>query len=403
MKVLIIDDSPRRYSKLVGEVKQIDGLSVKDIEVVSSIEDAEEKVDSLLYDLVVLDILIPYSNVDEEDKQNSIEFLEYLHSGCRNKPKRIIGISSDKQLLDEVSHIFSSKSWTVIEYSDVSDEWLHKILACINYALGNNDLENSNKNIDLLVVCALLSPELNAVLNLPWNWSEAILIDENIFIYFGSFEVQNKTINVAAAYTLRPGMVATAILCTRLLKILTPKIVTMTGICAGNKDEVTLGDVILAECTWDYQSGKLVKENKEIRFKISPHHLMIKDNVKNFFIQLSRDNDLFESLQSNIEGTIIVPSLKIGSLVSGASVIADDSTLFKIKDQQDRKVLGIEMEIYALYAACFSSAVEPLYFALKGVCDYGDSEKNDLYQKLAAKNSAQILQCFAEKYINVLL
>lgn len=171
MKVLIIDDSPRRYSKLVGEVKKIDGLSVKDIEVVSSIEDAEEKVDSLLYDLVVLDILIPYSNVDEEDKQNSIEFLEYLHSGCRNKPKRIIGISSDKQLLDEVSHIFSSKSWTVIEYSDVSDEWLHKILACINYALGNNDLENSNKNIDLLVVCALLSPELNAVLNLSWNWS----------------------------------------------------------------------------------------------------------------------------------------------------------------------------------------------------------------------------------------
>lgn len=403
MKVLIIDDSPRRYSKLVAESKKIEGISVKDIEVVSSIEDAEEKVDAYLYDLVVLDILIPYSCIDEGDKQNSIEFLEYLHSGCANKPKRIIGISSDIQLLEEVSDIFSSKSWTVIEYSDTNDGWIQKILACIKYALGNINLQDSINNVDLLIICALLSPELNAVLELPWNWSEAVLLDENIFLYFGSVEIGSKKIRVAATYPIRPGMVATAIISTRLIKLLAPKIVAMTGICAGNKEEVALGDVIVAESTWDYQSGKLIKEGDEIKFKVSPHHLSVKDQIKNFFIQLSRDNQFINSIKHEVDGKVIDPSLKIGSLVSGASVIADDSTIFKIKDQQDRKILGIEMEIYALYAACFSSALEPTYFALKGVCDYGDTEKNDAYQSLAANNSAQALRSFVEKFIDKLI
>ncbi len=99
----------------------------------------------------------------------------------------------------------------------------------------------------------------------------------------------------------------------------------------------------------------------------------------------------------------ISPAIKIGSLVSGASVIADDITIDKIQDQQDKNIYGVEMEIYGLYDACTSAYYEPIYFALKGVSDYADSEKNDDLQDYAANNSAIILDKFFEKFLSQIL
>ena len=128
MKILIVDNEPRRYRKLKTELLKINTISENDIVIVSNILDATDNVDKLIFDIVLLDILIPYSNVDDDDKQNCIDFLEYLHDECGNKPKRIIGITSDCDLITELRDIFSNKSWVVLEYSDTDDKWLHNIL-----------------------------------------------------------------------------------------------------------------------------------------------------------------------------------------------------------------------------------------------------------------------------------
>ena len=110
MKILIVDNEPRRYRKLKTELLKINTISENDIVIVSNILDATDNVDKLIFDIVLLDILIPYSNVDDDDKQNCIDFLEYLHDECGNKPKRIIGITSDCDLITELRDIFSNKS-----------------------------------------------------------------------------------------------------------------------------------------------------------------------------------------------------------------------------------------------------------------------------------------------------
>lgn len=405
MKMLIVDNEPRRYRRLKEEILKINSINEEDISIVSNIVHAMDEVDEVLFDIVLLDILIPYTNVDEDDKQNCIDFLEFLHTHSSNRPRRIIGITSDSTLIKEMENIFSHRAWVVFEYSDSNDEWLKKTLACVKYASdGKSSKPQVDQPVDILIICALLNVELNEILALPFNWEKnPVLTDDNVFIYYGSLEVNRKNYRIAATYALRMGMVATAILCSRLLPLLQPSLVAMTGICAGNKDEVKLGDVIVADSSWNYQSGKLHKDklSGEIKLKIKPHHLTITDKIKNFFIQLSRNQELLSNLTyQDSRGEIVPTQIKVGSLVSGASVIADDITIASIKEQQDKNIFGIEMEIYGLYDACASSSYTPLFFALKGVCDYADSEKNDDMQSIAARNSALVLKHFIEDYIH---
>ncbi|MEK5763113.1 hypothetical protein [Acinetobacter junii] len=404
MKMLIVDNEPRRYRRLREELISIDGIVSSDLVIVSNIEEAIENANQIEFDLILLDILIPYSIVDEDDKQNCIDFLEFLHNTCSNKPKRIIGITSDSTLIDEMKDIFSKNAWIVLSYSDSNDEWLEKILACVKYTLKISPrIENTNESVDILIICALQAEELSEILALPWNWEKnTTLIDENIFISYGSIELDGKIYKVAATHALRMGMVATSILCSRLIPLLCPKVVAMTGICGGNKEEVDLGDVIVAEASWNYQSGK-VQKNKdtgEIKFKISPHHLNITNTINSFFVNISRKSDLLNKLKyKNSNQEEVTPQIKIGSIVSGASVIADDETILAIQDKQDRKVCGIEMEIYGFYEACTSAYYVPAYFALKGVSDFADSEKNENLQKIASRNSAVVLDGFLKEYI----
>jgi nucleoside phosphorylase len=67
---------------------------------------------------------------------------------------------------------------------------------------------------------------------------------------------------------------------------------------------------------------------------------------------------------------------------------------------QHRKLVGIEMETYGVFAAGRECTLpQPKVFALKSVCDFGDEEKNDSWQHYAAFTSAQALRVFVEKFL----
>ncbi|WPX20106.1 hypothetical protein RHM58_09260 [Pseudomonas sp. 10S4] len=56
---------------------------------------------------------------------------------------------------------------------------------------------------------------------------------------------------------------------------------------------------------------------------------------------------------------------------------------------QNREVLGVEMEAYAVMASAdFACKPSPIPIAIKSVCDYADAEKNDMWQSYAAYTSA---------------
>jgi nucleoside phosphorylase len=86
-------------------------------------------------------------------------------------------------------------------------------------------------------------------------------------------------------------------------------------------------------------------------------------------------------------------------MASGAAVLADGSTVERIK-QQHRELLGIEMEAYGVFAASEEAAEpRPTVFAMKSVVDFGDATKDDRFQKYGAYTSAQTLRYFVEHYL----
>lgn len=85
-------------------------------------------------------------------------------------------------------------------------------------------------------------------------------------------------------------------------------------------------------------------------------------------------------------------------LASGSAVLADSEALEDIK-RQKRELIGIEMEVYGLYAAArAASSPRPSAFALKSVCDFADPDKKDAMQKFAAYTSASVMTELFERY-----
>ena len=89
----------------------------------------------------------------------------------------------------------------------------------------------------------------------------------------------------------------------------------------------------------------------------------------------------------------------IGPVVSGASVITDPDIVQDVLDNQDRTVLGIEMEIYGMYyAANWALNPKPKYIAMKAVSDFANESKGDMYHKYASYTSAKVFEVLAKEY-----
>lgn len=193
-----------------------------------------------------------------------------------------------------------------------------------------------------------------------------------------SFSVGDKTFTVCAASAPRMGMVSTALLSAKLIHNLNPRIIAMCGICAGVKSKTNIGDVLLADPAWDFQSGKRTIDAENANFSVSPHQMSVPAIVRSHVEQIKADRQLLARMAAQFgsdgPGSTRV---QIGPVASGSAVLADANVIEEIKVQH-RELLGVEMEVYGLYAAvAMSASPQPMAFALKAVCDFADSDKGD--------------------------
>lgn len=405
MMILIADDHPARYRILLRELESL-GVDRTNIVFAESADSAQNKLEDCYFDLLILDILLPAYDYEEDvSYNNSLSILTLI---CDDdtiiRPGKVIGITSDITAAGEASKLFHDNTWSIINYSPTDIEWIRLIINCVKYIKQViSDESNSTtikSQVDLVIICALESPEFDAILNLPWNWEASRPIDNLIFVRDGWFYSNNKKISVVATFSSRMGMVSSALKSYAIISKLNPKVITMTGICAGVKDKVSIGDVLFADPAWDYQSGKRVKDSGTNKFSIAPHQLPADYSIRTHIEQIRSNKEFFTSLPSLFSQDCgFSTSLKIGPVASGSAVLADGDSIEEIKNQQ-RDLIGVEMEIYGIYAAAAASSPPPKFFALKGVCDYADPDKIDIAQEYAAFASARVLQKLFEDYGN---
>jgi nucleoside phosphorylase/CheY-like chemotaxis protein len=405
MKILFVDDDNRKIKTIAPILKDRCGIDQDCIHVSYDAMQARQALGETKFDLMILDLLLPLRAVDDPDVRHSTDLLReiVLESDLR-KPSMILGITRDMNARIAAEPLFQDHLWTVIEVNETSDEWTQRIVNCVRYLKAGEERSPEAKEykIDVAILTALPSPELEAVHCLPWEWDVERPLDRTTMVRKGNFKSGGKTFSVVCAAAPRMGMTATAILATKIIAIERPRFVLMTGICAGVEGRVSLGDIVFADPCWDYQSGKHVRDSDGgARFAIAPHQLSVSEAIRTRADQLRRDKSVWRSIEDGWQ--LPKPSqlnMHIGPLASGSAVIADETQVEQIMTQQ-RQLLGIEMEAYGLFAAAQSADTpKPTAFAMKSVCDFANSRKDDSAQPYAAYTSAQAARVFLERYMH---
>lgn len=403
MKVLIVDDAPQRYARLSPRIEEL-GLQREAVEFAGCANDARKRMEAETFDLVVFDILIPLWPNTEADRQHSADLLADIVGGeGLHRPQHIVGISADRDAALAAAPDFARHLWTIIPYSEIDDEWLTQIFNCILYIRDtSNRTTPTSCPIDVVVVCALSDPELSEVLRLPWAFQAARPMDDVTFVHNGQFMCSGKARSVVAVSAPRMGMVSAGLTTARVIEKLRPRLIVMAGICAGIEKQVNLGDVIFIDPCWDWQSGKYLREKAEQpSFAIEPHQLGPSAVARAHIEQIRADRETLASISVN--GPDDAPGILkvvLGPVASGSAVVADGDIVAEIKSQ-NRKVCGLEMEAYGVFAAVEScSQPRPAAIALKGVCDFADPHKDDKTRRYAAYASASVMRLLLERYFD---
>jgi nucleoside phosphorylase len=378
-------------------------ISRTDIETACSASDAREKLRNTVFDLLILDVALPLRFEDEPEWRVSIELLnDITETGRLKKPSYIIGCTAYDDLLEKLAESFQNHTWTIVHYDVSTDAWKGPLKECIKYIEGKA-IEHSviSYSIDVCIICALQS-EMDQIHRLDWSWEDPIPLDDNTFVRYGKIPSGANMYRVATAIPSRMGMMSTALLAAKLISRLRPRFLVMAGICAGVEGKANIGDMILADPSWDWQSGKHVVEDTGPQFAIAPHQLPIPDFIRARGLLLKTEAGLWSSIRHAYGGQAPATELKfqVSPMASGSAVLADSAVVQEIK-RQERNLTGVEMEVYGLYAAAACAAFpRPTAFAIKSVCDFGDKSKNNEHQRYAAYTSAKAVELFLTRYLN---
>ena len=408
INILIVEDNQHKLDTVIKLLTDDLLINPNWINSAKHIKGAKKLLMSNFYDLLILDLVLPLEDGDDASPEKGVRFLNDIYSNDRlNPPIHIIGLTEHDDLTDKFDENFHSNLWHLINYKADEVNWQDKLKNVINHLVSTRarffDKHQSELTYDIAVITALNTPEFEYVLNISNSW-ELIEIPDDVTMYYSTkFEKNGKILKIVAACTNQMGMTATACLTTKICETFKPKYIFMCGICAGLKERgLNFGDIIIAEQSWDYGSGKMkdVLQDgtvQDIKFEPDPRPIQLSPELKAKINNFLRKDEIRMRIQTSWKAgskpTNILQA-KLGPVASGSYVISSDSTLQGIKLQQ-RKLLGIEMEAYGLYFAAENSPrqyTKPIM--IKSVCDFGDSTKNDGYQDYAAFTSAQFMYEF---------
>jgi nucleoside phosphorylase len=187
------------------------------------------------------------------------------------------------------------------------------------------------------------------------------------------------------------GLTAAAIVTTQLILQFRPRLVVMIGIAAGTRSgNKEFGDVLVADPSVDYNSGKVVDVKGIREFLPDPYPIGLNARLHSVLQKYASNKQVFVDIRKRWAGpTPPSPNrLHLGPLGAADQVIDDPTRILEITKNW-RKLVGVEMETYAVYRACHESPdPKPRMVSFKAVCDFA-AEKTDSWQGYAAFIAAQ--------------
>lgn len=397
MRFLIIDDDSSKRALIIAELAKA-GVRPADVQEASCVVAARVCLGQSSYDVMLLDVLIPIRDGDSPAGRNSIELLrEIIEDGTSAAPRYVIGITADLNAVEEHRFEFQKLMTNVILIRPGEEEWKSFLKSALSF-IRRVDGQRSAFDVDVCVLSALKNPELENVLSTwPLEVEAEELLDSNVICRPGKCDFGTGSKRVVCAYPSQMGPISATHAATSLLRNFKPRLMIMTGICGGFKDEANIGDIVVADRSWDWQSGKwadggtllAAPDHREPSNELVAHARTIPAAT------LAEIEKKFHGPKPATRSRVVV-----GPMVTGSSVVAS-ADIQKAFRNQHRKMVGIDMECYAVYyATAMSDGPATKTICIKGVSDLADREKSDNFQNYCSHMSAGVGFEVAARYFS---
>lgn len=390
IKVLISEDSPQKVALLKSELIR-SGVLDQNIFVAENAVETRAKLRDQSFHILLLDLALPNRADDTPSAEVGLEILRLIlddhEYAC---PDAIIGTTADHEILDRYEDAFSRLTTQILLVSPENTDWrysLQKNIERISY----NQTKSRQHEIDVCFITALRQPELSAILSLPISWKPETSLGNGVLIQEGSAEINGKLLSFVCAHSNQMGLVAATFMTHVLWEKYNPKVIIMTGICGGI-GKAELGDVVIAERSWDWQSGKWLNDGT---FESSPDQKEATPEL----VALARGmaNEATDFWKNSEKRPPNKPTIHVAPMVSGSAVV-ENTDLHDRFFSQHRKAIAVDMECYGVYfASHMSGAPHSKYICIKSVSDLANREKSDNYQEHCSQISAHIAYKIVER------
>lgn len=272
-------------------------------------------------------------------------------------------------------------------------------------------------DIDVCIVCALPEEKAYAVNTIgkhckcTFTKTNFEHCKANFFFDFAhTTNNLNESICIGISCATEVGGNHMQALVTAILSELSPRLIIMTGICAGDKKTTTLGDIIISKRAFLADDGK-------ITYKDGTSEVTFKHDIKTYgttFEMMRYINDFQWKQDFKLKRPPLIDSVDgankskrepikhISAITATFSAVqgADpfDDPFYSIRHKV-RSTCGLEMEAYHFYFAAEPFAGITKALVIKGVADYADSQKDDRYHKFASSASALFALLFIKQYL----
>lgn len=384
MNILIVDDSNPKYD-LMAKLLVECGVPRENIHHADCAKAAREAVNARPHELLLIDLILP-ANKGEARKDVGFELLqECVEDGCA---ARIIGTTANAEALAEYADRIQEMTEQLLLVDEVNLAWRDSLRNVVQQIKAREE-RPVNYGLDFCILTAVRNTEYTALLDLPFDFGAEKVLPNGSLYREATFDAGGRRRRGLVAHAKQMGMVAACHLTQSIINEFRPKIVLMTGICGGLPGETKLGDLVIADKSWDWQSGKYAADGK---FKAAPDP---KDASPKLVAEAKAlEAGVNEVLKVLIDKSLRSPGTKPvfvdGPMLTGSSVVASKE-IHELFVAQHRKPVAVDMETYGVYYAChMAGAPAPEFVCMKAVSDQTDANKGDEYQPYCSHLSAQV-------------
>jgi len=410
-RILVVDDDRNKVQSLAEVIYSVEPFGPDNVDVVSDVVSAKERLGRNKYALVVLDINLPLRADRPTEVGGGLGVIAFLKGNNRAiQPDFILGMTAFDDGASVAEKEFSSPLWKLVRFSFGDSSWKTPLREALLYLVGKHRPPYYNDGrayqTDMAIFVALEDVELQAALALPANWAAMDVDHDPTRYYVGSFECVAGPVSAILVAAPKMGLPTSAAIASKLIHNFRPQLLGVAGICAGVKGKTKIGDILVADPCFDWGSGKWVvdKKSSELRFQPAAYPWRIDEDVrtrakgmKDDAAFLSRVHEQFSGKKPQGAPAVIVEAMGSGGSVLQATKLMDD-----VKEQH-KNLIGVEMETYGVFtAAHLAASPRPTVVSMKSVSDYGNERKKDGYQEYAARTSVAALHHFAIGYFEAL-